>query len=194
MITIKKQKITIFASGEGTNANVLFKYFSNHPKIIINLLICNNSGANVIRKAEAAGIPFEIINKKDIEQDKLTETLARYNTDWIVLAGFMLKIPLNVINRFRKKIINIHPSLLPAYGGKGMYGNHVHKAVLENLEIETGISIHLVDEEYDTGRILFQKKIKIEKDETVDSLSSKVKSAEHLYYPEIVENHILKNS
>lgn len=179
----------IFASGNGSNAENLFNYFANDTRIKIKLVVTNNPDAAVVVKAEAHKKNVQLISKTALENytNQIIEFLKVENTDLIILAGFLLKIPEELIKAFPEKIINIHPSLLPKYGGKGMYGKHVHKAVIENKETESGITIHLVNEEYDKGKILIQEKCVVEENETIESLAQKIRALEFKYFPKAVE-------
>jgi phosphoribosylglycinamide formyltransferase-1 len=182
----------IFASGEGTNAENLFKYFANDPRIKIKLVITNRDDAGVIARAEKYKKNVHVVSKAALENytDKLIEFLKVENIDLIILAGFLLKIPHAFIDAFPNRIINIHPALLPKYGGKGMYGANVHKAVLEGKDAESGITIHYVNNEYDAGEIILQAKIKIEPGDTHESLAKKVQQLEFEYLPKAIEKFL----
>ncbi len=183
--------ITIFASGGGSNAKKIIEHF-NRPgykgvPAKVNLIICNRTGAGVIRIAEDEKIKHIIIDKASFfTGDSCLENLK--NTDLVVLAGFLWKIPDALINAFPKKIVNIHPALLPAYGGKGMYGTHVHHAVVDKGEKETGITIHYVDEQYDNGDIIFQKTCPVEPGDDAQTVATKVQALEHRFYPQVIES------
>jgi len=186
------KKIAIFASGEGSNAKNICSFFSDSNTIKVALIATNNKTSNIIAWAKEKTLPVIMFSKTDLNSfEELQRKLKSKGVDYIVLAGFLLKIPNIMITHYKNKIINIHPSLLPNYGGKGMYGRHVHEAVLKNKEKKTGITIHLVNEKYDEGRILFQKSCNITSDESVFSLSKKVLSLEHKYFPLIIKNYIL---
>ena len=176
----------IFASGSGTNAENIMVHFQNHPFVKVVAVFCNNEKAKVIEKAKKWNVDTEIFSKTDLNEGKVLEKLNTYHPDLIVLAGFLLHFPTTIIAQFPDKIINIHPALLPKYGGKGMYGSHVHQAVLDNKENETGITIHFVNENYDEGEFIFQKTINIKNFETADEIASSVLKLEHDYYPEII--------
>ena len=148
--------------------------------------MCNNVGAGVIEKADFWNVDVLIVNKIALNDGSLLSKLVKIAPDLIVLAGFLLKIPKRIIEKFEKKIINIHPSLLPKYGGKGMYGFNVHKKVIKNSESYSGITIHYVNKNYDEGNIIFQKKIKVNKNETADNLAKKILKIEHKYYPKVI--------
>lgn len=186
-------QIAVFASGKGSNAEKLIEYFNNHSAIRVSLIISNKADAPVLEMAKSKGVAGQYFNKQELENGTVENYLISQKIDYIVLAGFLLKIPENLIRQFQNKIINIHPSLLPKYGGKGMYGIHVHRAVLQNHEYESGISIHLVNEEYDKGKILFQAKCIIEKDDTPETLANKVQALEHRFFALCVEQYILNH-
>jgi phosphoribosylglycinamide formyltransferase-1 len=182
----------IFASGEGTNAENLFNYFANDPRIKIKLVVTNKDNAGVIARAENHKKNVQIISKAALENytDKFIEFLKVEKIDLIILAGFLVKIPEAFIKAFPNKIINIHPSLLPSYGGKGMYGMNVHKAVIENKEIESGITIHFVNEEYDKGEVILQVKCIIESTDTPELLAKKIQALEYEYLPKAIEKFL----
>lgn len=180
--------IAIFASGAGTNAARIIEHFNNHPRIRIALIVSNKSGAGVITVAKNAGIATLIIHKERFFRgDGYVEELAIAGIDFLVLAGFLWKVPLSLLQAFAGRIINIHPALLPAYGGKGMYGQYVHTAVIENREVESGITIHYVDEVYDHGDIIFQARCAVLPGDTSDSLARRVHQLEHQHYARVIE-------
>ena len=184
--------VAVFASGEGTNAENLFRYFNNDPRIKIKLVITNKDDAGVIKRAERYKKNVQIVSKTALDNysEQLIEFLNVEKIDLIVLAGFLLKIPEAFIKAFPNKIINLHPALLPKYGGKGMYGINVHKAVIENRESESGIAIHFVNEEYDKGKVILQAKCKVETKDTPESLSKKIQQLEFEYLPKAVEKFL----
>ena len=182
--------IIIFASGNGTNAENIIKYF-NKKKYNINwLTISNNKHAGVIEKVNKLGSKIKIISKKELDEESFIQSIIDMSPSLIVLAGFLLKIPKNFIKNFNNRVINIHPSLLPKYGGKGMYGQFVHKKVIENQEIKSGITIHFVNEKYDEGKIIFQKDIEIKEPKTSESLANQIHKLEMEYFPQIIEKII----
>lgn len=190
-INKKMTKIAIFASGSGTNAENLIKSFQ-HTTIRVSRVYCNNAKAGVIDRANRLNVPVTIFSKVDLwEQSTVIDSLCAEQIDFIVLAGFMMLLPQTIIDAYRNKIINIHPSLLPKYGGKGMFGQHVHEAVLANAEKESGITIHLVNEEYDSGKPLFQTTCAVEPNDTPDTLAARVHELEYRYYPKIVSEYII---
>lgn len=175
--------IIIFASGRGTNAETIISYFNNKNVGHVCLLVCNKSNAIVLDVARKYQIPYLVIDKFAFEADRFIETLKEYNASLIVLAGFLWKIPKTVLSAFPNKIINIHPALLPKYGGKGMYGKNVHQAVRDANELKTGITIHLVNENYDEGTILMQATCPVLPTDSVDDIAAKVADLEHAYFP-----------
>ena len=184
------KNIIIFASGNGSNAENIIKYF-NKKKYNINwLTVSNNKCAGVIEKVTKLGSKIKIISKNELDEENFIHSIVDLKPTLIVLAGFLLKIPENFIKNFNNRIINIHPSLLPKYGGKGMYGQFVHKKVIENKEIKSGISIHFVNEKYDEGKIIFQKEIEIKKPKTSESLANQIHKLEMEYFPLIIEKLI----
>ena len=185
---MKKKNIAIFASGEGTNAQKIIDYFKSSNTIKVALIVSNKSAANVLNRAKSANIPILILNKEDFyKTNNAVQQLVPYNVDFIVLAGFLWMVPDSLIKVFPYKIINIHPALLPKFGGKGMYGLNVHKAVLEAKEKESGITIHYVNENYDDGEIIAQIPININANETAESLSNKIHNLEYQIYPQAIE-------
>ncbi len=181
--------IAIFASGGGTNAEMFFEYFRSNKCANISLLLSNNKNAFALKRAEKNDIPNYYCNREDFyENDKVKNILAVYAIDFIVLAGFLWKVPDELIALYPNKIVNIHPALLPKFGGKGMYGRHVHEAVMAAGEKESGITIHYVNQNYDEGQIIFQKKCELTADDTISTITEKVQKLEHKYYTEVVEN------
>lgn len=176
--------LAIFASGAGSNAEKIMERFQFHPSIRVGLLLCNKAEAGVFTIAEKFGIKAILINRKDFfEGDACIGILGQENIDFIVLAGFLWKIPEPLVQAYPGKIINIHPALLPKYGGKGMYGMRVHQAVKEAGEMESGITIHYVNEHYDEGAIILQEKIAIVSDDTPEEIAKKVQQLEHRFLP-----------
>ncbi len=188
----RMKNVAIFASGEGTNAENLFKYFANDTRVKIKLLITNKDNAGVIAKAEKYKKNVQIVSKEALENytSQIIEFLKVEKIDLIILAGFLLKIPDAFVKAFPNKIINIHPALLPKYGGKGMYGLNVHKAVIQNKDVESGITIHFVNEEYDKGEIILQAKCNLEANETPETLSRKIRELEFEYLPKAIEKFL----
>ena len=180
--------VAIFASGNGTNFQRIAEYFSDNSNVNIKLMICNNPDANVINRAIALNVHYEVITKNELKnRSGVLKTLKNNNIDFIVLAGFLLLIPDFIINEYPGKIVNIHPALLPKFGGKGMYGMHVHEAVIASKTRESGITIHYVNSKYDSGQIIFQTKCSIEDGDTPGTLAAKIHMLEQEYYPQILE-------
>jgi len=179
--------IAIFASGAGTNAQQIINKFSGSASINIALIVCNKPGAGVLAIAEKAGIPALIIEKdRFINGDHYIPELQKHNIGFIVLAGFFWKMPSKLVQAFPKRIINIHPALLPGYGGKGMFGTHVHEAVIASGDPESGITIHYVDEQYDHGEIIFQARCTVDQHDTPETLAQKIHALEHIHYPKLI--------
>lgn len=181
------KRIIIFASGAGTNAGKIIDYFKQNKDVKIILIVSNNSKAGVLDIAAKENIPVLMIEKNLFIETGYLQQIKKYNPDLIVLAGFLWKVPDILINNFHQKIINIHPALLPAHGGKGMYGNKVHTAVIDAKEKESGITIHFVDEKYDHGNIIFQATCLVDENDTAESLANKIHQLEHEYYPKIID-------
>jgi len=187
------KNIAIFGSGQGSNADNIINYFKFHKNITIKLIVTNNENAGIINIAKNKKIDILILNKAtDISYENILRQLNDNQIDFIVLAGFLLRIPPMIIAKFPNAIINIHPALLPKFGGRGMYGLNVHRAVLENKESLSGITIHFVNSEYDKGKIIFQAKCAILKNDTPKLLAKRVQKLEYQFYPIIIEK-ILKN-
>ena len=181
-------KIALFASGSGSNAENIIRYFSTSNKLIFPLIISNKAEAFIHERAKLLQIPSFTFSREEFAQsDVVVDFLKQHNIDAIVLAGFLLKIPQNIINAFPNKIINIHPALLPKYGGKGMYGHHVHQAVADAAEKQSGITIHYVNSNYDEGSIIFQTKCPVLPTDTADTIAQKVHELEYNYYPKIIQ-------
>lgn len=185
--------LALFASGAGSNAQKIIDHFKNNASVSVSLIVCNKPGAGVLKIAERENIPSLIIEKeKFLRGNAYADELKEQGIDFIVLAGFLWKIPLALIKAYPNKIVNIHPALLPKYGGKGMYGHHVHEAVITNKEKVSGITIHYVDELYDHGSIIFQAKCAVEENDTAESLAAKIHVLEHANYPQVIETVIGK--
>jgi phosphoribosylglycinamide formyltransferase-1 len=185
--------IAIFASGTGSNARKIMEYFQNHEQIRVGLVVSNKSTAGVLSIAEAFGVPTLVVHRTSFyEGTEFLRELEQRQIDWLILAGFLWLVPSYLIERYPSRIINIHPALLPAFGGKGMYGMHVHEAVRAAGVAETGITIHTIDEQYDRGVILFQAKVLVLEEDTAQEIASKVLALEHRYFPTVVEQTIQK--
>lgn len=187
------KKIIVFASGSGTNAENIIKYFSNIEIAKVVSVFTNNASAKVIERAKNHQIPVEIFEKNELLERNVLQKLQKIDPDLIVLAGFLLKFPENIIEQYPNKIINIHPALLPKYGGKGMYGMHIHRAIVNNKEKETGISIHYVNENYDEGGIIFQQNVVLTDEDTPETVAEKIHELEQKHFPEII-HRILEDS
>lgn len=185
------KKIVIFASGSGSNAEQIATYFNEKKTAQVSLILSNNPKAGVLERAKRLQIPSVVFDRLAFyKSDIILQVIENQQPDIIVLAGFLWKFPEHIIQKFPNKIINIHPSLLPKYGGKGMYGNFVHQAVIDNNETESGISIHFVNEHYDEGAIIFQAKTTVETNETTESLAQKIHQLEYAHFPKEIEKLI----
>ncbi len=180
------KKIIVFASGSGTNAENIIKHFAKTKTAKVVSVFTNNASAKVIERAKNHQIPVEIFSKNELIERNVLQRIQKIDPDLIVLAGFLLKFPDNIIEQYPNKIINIHPALLPNYGGKGMYGMHIHRAIVNNKEKETGISIHYVNENYDEGGIIFQKNVVLTDEDTPETVAGKIHELEQKYFPEII--------
>lgn len=182
------KRIAIFASGSGTNAENIVNYFTNKQGVEVNLILSNKKDAYVLHRAERLNVKSMVFSRDEFyKTDKILNTLHSKKIDLIVLAGFLWLIPINVISLFRNRIVNIHPALLPKYGGKGMYGSFVHEAVIKNKDKESGITIHYVNEVYDEGQIIFQQKVTVSENDSPVSLAQKIHSLEYKYFPKIIK-------
>ena len=189
-----KKRLAIFASGSGSNAQKILEYFKENENAEVSIILSNNPDAYVLQRADNFETPTHVFDRHEFYQtDQVIQLLKDHQIDLIVLAGFLWLIPQNLVNAFPKAIINIHPALLPNYGGKGMYGDRVHQAVLDAKEGETGITIHYIDEKFDEGEIIFQAKYKIEPNDTLDLIRFQVQQLEHQFYPKVIES-IIKES
>ena len=187
-----EKQIVIFASGTGSNAEKIIEHFQKSSLAKVVLVLSNKKTAKVLEKAEKLNVEAYSFSKEDLlSEEGIVKSLKIIKPDLIVLAGFLLKFPEHILKEFPNKVINIHPALLPKYGGKGMYGSFVHEAVLNNKETETGISIHYVNENYDEGALIFQKTTKIFPEDTVATIAEKVHKLEHEWFPIIIEKELL---
>lgn len=188
-----KKRIAIFASGSGSNAQKIMEHFKRSNDAEVALILTNNPDAYVLQRADNFEVPSHIFDRKEFyETDKIVQLLKNLNIDLVVLAGFLWLVPQNLLKAFPNKIINIHPSLLPKYGGKGMYGEKVHQAVLADGEQESGITIHFVNEAFDEGEIIHQSKFKIEKGDDLKMIKFKVQQLEHQHFPKVIEGLLKK--
>jgi phosphoribosylglycinamide formyltransferase-1 len=186
--------IAIFCSGSGSNAQKIIEYFEGHPTIKVSVLMANQPEAYALERASKLGVPTFVFDREDFyRSDRVLEELRRLDIQWIVLAGFLWLVPENLIGAYPNRILNIHPALLPNYGGKGMYGMNVHRAVVENKEKLSGITIHFVNPHYDEGNIIFQASCLLEKTDTPEVVAQKVQVLEHAHFARVVEETILRN-
>jgi phosphoribosylglycinamide formyltransferase-1 len=187
-----RKNVAVFASGSGTNAQRIIEYFRDHPLISISLMISNKADAFVLERAAKLGVPSCVFSAKEIREVELVlRKLKEFRIEYLVLAGFLLKVPDALVKDYPNRILNIHPALLPKYGGKGMYGHYVHEAVIASGDQESGITIHRVNEHYDEGEIIFQAQCPVLPDDTPDSLAERIHSLEHRHFPGVIENWIL---
>lgn len=187
----QKFRIAIFASGSGSNAEVIANYFKNHPLIEVSMVLSNNPEAQVLDRAKKLNLPAKVFNREEYLTSKIINWLKEYTVTHIVLAGFLWLIPSDFLKAYPGKIINIHPALLPKFGGKGMYGRKIHELVRESNETETGITIHLVNDKYDEGVILYQGKCEVLATDTPEQIARKVHQLEYACYPKVIEKWIL---
>lgn len=190
---VLKKRIAIFASGSGSNAQKIMEHFKKHQDAEVVIVLTNNPEAYVLQRADNFEIPSHIFDKYEFyKTEDVVRLLKNLQIDLIVLAGFLWLIPQNLIQAFPNKIINIHPALLPKYGGKGMYGDRVHKAVLEAGDEESGITIHYVNEDFDEGEIIHQSRFRIDEGDDLEMIKFKGQQLEHLHYPKVVEQILKK--
>ena len=190
----KQTNIAIFVSGDGTNCENIIRYFAQDEHIKVALVVSSRRDAYALVRAQRLGVDTMVVDKSLLaDEGYMHQVFDRYGIDYIILAGFLMMIPHHIIARYPKQIMNIHPSLLPKYGGRGMYGHHVHEAVCANGETETGITIHLVSEVCDGGEILFQSKVAVDPNDNPDSVEAKVHALEHLHFPSQIKEYILKS-
>ena len=180
------KKILLFASGTGSNVENIIQYFKNNEDISIVGVFTNNPEAKVLEKAKRHNVPSFVFNRTELTEGFVLKKVNELKPDLIALAGFLWKLPENIITEYQNKIINIHPALLPKYGGKGMYGMKVHQTVLDNQEKETGITIHYVNEHYDEGEFIFQQKVNIEACASTEEIAAKIHELEHKHFPLII--------
>lgn len=184
-----KRKLAIFVSGTGSNARVMIDTFAEDPTISVVLLVSNRADAPALLMASERGVPTLVLEKKAFQKtEQLLELLAEFKVDFIALAGFLWLIPPYLVKKYAKRIVNIHPALLPKYGGKGMYGQHVHEAVKAAKETESGITIHYVNEKYDEGAVIFQARVPLEENDEPSTIAAKVLQLEHRYYAAVVKD------
>ena len=184
------KRLSIFVSGNGTNLQCIAEYFADNKDVEIVNVVCNNPKAYSIERAKKLGIPLRMITKEEFKSEAFIKEMQDLHVDLIVLAGFLWKLPENLVKAFPKKIVNIHPALLPKYGGKGMYGHHVHEAVVAAGEQESGITIHIVDHHYDRGTTLFQARCTVTPEDTPDTLAAKIHLLEKEHFPRVIDETI----
>ena len=188
------KRIVIFASGSGTNAENIIKYFKQSTIASVVRVLTNKQHAKVLERANRLNVKSLYFSKKAFAEDDTILNLLKKEADYIILAGFLWHIPAKIVEAFPNKIINIHPALLPKYGGKGMYGMHVHNAVVENKEKKTGITIHYVNENYDEGAIIFQEKVSVQPNDTPEMVATKIHELEYEHFPRVIEQVILESN
>ena len=188
------KNIAVFASGSGTNAENIIRHFSASPLARVRLLVADNHDAYALQRAAGLGVPTVVVPRADFRSGgaQALAALDEYHIDYIVLAGFLSLVPVAIIEKYRGRIVNVHPALLPAYGGKGMYGDRVHRAVIENGERESGITIHHVDEVYDSGSTIAQYCVAVAPDDTPETLAAKIHVLEYKHFPGVIEQEIEK--
>ena len=187
------KRIAILASGSGTNAENIIEYFKDSKRITVSEVLSNKKDAKVLERANRLKVSCRSFNREQLNNSGDVLNILKATADYVILAGFLWKIPSEIIDSFPNRIINIHPALLPKYGGKGMYGMHVHSAVVENNETVSGITIHFVNENYDEGAIIFQKSIDVLPSDTAEDVAQKIHILEYEYFPKIIETAILEN-
>lgn len=188
----RKIRLAVFASGSGTNTEAIIKHFINNDRIDVSLVVTNKSNAGVIKRAEKYDVDWVYLPRNEFDDEELVEViLDEHKIDWIILAGWLLLVPSFLIKKFNHRIINIHPALLPKHGGKGMYGHYVHQAVKNAGDLESGITIHLVNEKFDEGRILAQHKVRLDSSDDALTIEQKVRDLELNYYPLEIEKMLL---
>lgn len=185
------KNIAIFASGSGSNAERIVEYFVNSEQINVKLFLCNNPESGVIQRAERLKIPLMIFDRPAFKSGEVVKILQENQIDWVILAGFLWLVPKTMVEAFPNRIINIHPALLPKFGGKGMYGHFVHEAVVENKETESGITIHFVNDHYDEGGVIFQASFPVLATDSPEDVARKGQVLEHKHFPEVIERAIL---
>lgn len=189
------KNIALFASGNGTNVQQIAEYFQGSKEVKVDCVVVNKKNIYVIERAKNLNIPCFYFNREDFyESNKVLNLMQERKIDYIILAGFLWLIPTNLLQAYNNKIVNIHPALLPKYGGKGMYGHHVHEAVVANKETESGITIHYANEKYDSGDIIFQARCMVEEKDSADDVAAKIHLLEKEYYPKVVERVVTGKS
>lgn len=188
---MRKKRVAIFASGSGSNALNLINHFNGHANIEVAFVLTNNSDAGIIEKARQEGIEVIVLSNEDVSKSEVLLSICEEaQVNWVVLAGYLRLVPASFIDHFENRIVNLHPALLPKYGGRGMYGQHVHKAVVENNESESGITIHFVNSEFDKGRIIAQFKCAVNEGDNSNDVDRKIRILEQSYLPIVIEKTI----
>ena len=187
-----KYRVAVFASGKGTNTENLIVYFKAHRSIKISLVLTNSDTAGVLEKAQKHDVETVVFTKTELYDETIAQRLQTSQIDFIVLAGFLWMFPTTILNKYPNKVVNIHPALLPKYGGKGMYGMHVHRAVVAQGERKTGITIHFVNEHYDEGEIIFQTQVQLTPTDTPETVAEKIHTLEQEHFPKVVEKVIME--
>jgi phosphoribosylglycinamide formyltransferase-1 len=187
------KRLVILASGSGTNAENIITYFKEHDRIAVAEVLSNKPGAKVLDRAEKYGIPHRSFDRSELNDPNGLLRYLKERADFIILAGFLWKVPEAIVAAFPNRIINIHPALLPNYGGKGMYGMHVHEAVVENREEQSGITIHYVNEHYDEGAIIFQATVALSYPISPEEVAAKIHKLEYAHFPKVIENVVLNS-
>lgn len=187
-----KINLAIMASGSGSNAEAIVKHFQHHPRVTVKIILSNKPDAYVLVRAAQFDVPTKVFSRQDFyESDKVVELLRNMKIDWVILAGFLWLVPENLLKAYPNKIINVHPALLPKYGGKGMYGMKVHQAVVTAKEKQSGITIHLLNDKYDEGPTLFQTHVDINENDTPETVAEKIHKLEHEHFPRVIEETVL---
>ncbi|UBM59914.1 phosphoribosylglycinamide formyltransferase [Marinilongibacter aquaticus] len=186
------KNIAIFASGSGSNAETIIRHFEHSEEVKVSLILTNNAEAGVIARGKRLNVPTLVFSRQNFSKsDAVVDLLKNQHIDFVVLAGFLWLVPSNLIKAFPNKIVNIHPALLPKYGGKGMWGHFVHEAVVANKEKESGITIHYVNENYDEGQIIFQASCAVTANDSPEEVAQKVQKLEHEHFPKVVESLLI---
>ena len=185
-------RLALFASGSGSNAEKIVEYFRDHATISVDLILCNNPQAGVIDRAKRLEVPLALFDRTQFRSGEVLEILVKYEIDYLILAGFLWLIPKDFVAAYPNRILNLHPALLPRFGGQGMYGHRVHEAVVAAGERESGITIHLVNEQYDEGTILFQATFPVEPTDTADDVARKGQTLEHEHFPKVIEQWVMQ--
>ncbi len=187
-------RLALFASGSGSNAEKIVDYFRGHPTVSVDLILCNNPQAGVIARAERLGVPLVLFDRAQFRSGEVLEILRKHDIEYLVLAGFLWLVPSAYVEAYPDRILNLHPALLPKFGGKGMYGHHVHEAVVAAGETESGITIHVVNERYDEGAVVFQASFPVEPTDTPEDVARKGQVLEHAHFPKVIEAWVTRDT